>query len=93
MTAWNARTLGQKTYAHARAHFEAKVNAIEDFVAVGGQTNTYASANSATELKEVVASALEEFSEQNKENVRAATEVNEAREKLDTLQQAVALLS
>ena len=60
MTAWAWQTLGQKIYAQVRTYVEVKVKAIEDFISAGGQTNTYAAANSATELKEAVASALEE---------------------------------
>ena len=29
MTKWTSRTLGQRTWAHVTAHFEAKVKAIE----------------------------------------------------------------
>ena len=77
MTAWTGRTITQKTYAHARAYFEAKVKAIEDFHAAGGQSNSYATANAASELKQAVASALEEFSELNKENAMPVDEVKQ----------------
>ena len=51
MTAWTARTIAQKTFDLARAYFEAKVKAIADFKAAGGQVNSYATANAATEIK------------------------------------------
>ena len=75
------------------AYFEAKVHAIENFHAAGGQSNSYAAANAATEIKDAMAAALEEFSAQNKENAMAVNEVKEVREKIDTLQEAVALLA
>ena len=93
MTKWTSRTIGQRTWAHATAYFEAKVKAIEDFHAAGGQSNTYAAANAATEIKDAVAAALEEFTSQNKENAMAVNEVKEVREKIDTLHDAVALLA
>ena len=78
-------------WAHATAYFEAKVQAIENFHAAGGKSNQYASANAATEIKDAVAAALDEFTSQNKENAMAVNEVKEVREKIDTLQEAVAL--
>ena len=97
MTAWTARTIAQKTFDLARAYFEAKVKAIADFRAAGGQVNSYASANAATDIKDAVTSALAEFAENNadsnKENAMAASEVSEVKEQLDTLQSAVALLA
>ena len=97
MTTWTAKTIAQKTFDRARAYFEAKVKAIADFKAAGGQVNTYASANAATEIKDAVASALAEFAESsaeaNKENAMAVGEVSDVREQLDTLQSAVALLA
>ena len=93
MTEWTSRTIAQKTWAHAKAYFEAKVKAIENFHAAGGQSNTYASANSAIELKNAVSTALEKFATQNKENAMAVNEVKEVRDKIDTLHEAVALLA
>ena len=46
-----------------------------------------------TELKDAVANVLEEMSESNKENATAVDEVKQVREKIDTLQEAVALLA
>ena len=40
-----------------------------------------------------MAAALEEFTSQNKENAMDVNEVKEVREKIDTLQEAVALLA
>ena len=85
MMEWTLRPIAQRTWAHATAYFEAKVRAVENFHAAGGQSNTYASANAATELKSAVADALEEFASQNKENAMAVIEVNEVRDKIDTL--------
>ena len=86
MREWANHSIAQNTQTHATAYFEAKVRAIKNFHASGGQSNTYASANAATELKEVVAAALDEFATQNKENVMAVNEVKEMQEKIDTLQ-------
>ena len=69
------------------------MRAVENFHAAGGQSNAYASANAATELKSAVADALEEFASQNKENAMAVNEVKAVRDKMDTLQEAVALLA
>ena len=93
MTKWTACPHAQKTWAHAPAYFEAKVRAIENFHAAGGQSNVYAATNAASEIKDAVAAALEEFTSQNKENAMAVNEVKEMREKIDTLQEAVALLA
>ena len=90
MTEWTNRPHAQKTWAHATAYFEAKVRAIENFHAAGGQPNTYAAANAATEIKDAVAAALDEFTSQSKENAMAVNEVKEVWEKIDTLQEAVA---
>ena len=65
--------------SYATVYFEAKVQAIENFHAAGGQSNQYASANAATEIKDAVAAALNEFTSQNKENVIAVNEVKEVR--------------
>ena len=40
-----------------------------------------------------MAAALDEFTSQNKENAMTVNEVKEVREKIDTLQEAVALLA
>ena len=40
MTKWTNCSHAQKTWAHATAYFEAKVRAIENFHAAGGQSNT-----------------------------------------------------
>ena len=93
MTEWKTRPNPQKTWAHATAYFEAKARAIENFHAAGGPSNMYASANAATEIKDAVAAALDEFATQNKENALAVNEVKEVREKIDTIQEAVALLA
>ena len=97
MTAWTKQTIAQKTFDLARAYFQAKVQAIADFKAAGGQVNSYATANAATEIKDAVASALAEFAKSNadskKENAMAASEVSDVKEQLDTLQSAVALLA
>ena len=82
MMEWTNRPHAQQTWAHATAYFEAKVQAIENFHAAGGQSNQYASANAATEIKDAVAAALDEFASQNKENAMAVSEVKEVREKL-----------
>ena len=93
MTEWTSRPIAQKMWAHATAYFGAKVRAIENFHDAGSQFNTYASANAATEIEDTVVAALDEFTTQNKENARAVNEVKEVREKIDTLQEAVALLA
>ena len=93
MTEWTGRTIIQKTYDLTRAYFEAKVKAIASYRAAGGQANNYATANTATEMKAAVASALAEFAESNKENAMAVGEVSDVREQLDTLQNVVALLA
>ena len=49
----------------------------------------YAFANAALELKHAV---LEDFATQNRENLMVVNEVKETPEKIDTLQEAVALL-
>ena len=69
------RTIYRKISANSRPYFEAKVTAAEDFHAAGWYPNTYAAANTTPGLKEAVASALEEFTGQNKENVMAVDEV------------------
>ena len=69
------------------------MQAIENFHAAGDQSNQYASANAAIEIKDAVAAALDEFASQNKENAMAVSEVKEVREKIDTLQEAVTLLA
>ena len=81
MTEWTNRPHAQKTWAHATAYFEAKTRAIENFHAAGGQSNPYAAANTATEIKDAVAAALNEFTTQNKENAMAVNEVKEAHKK------------
>ena len=75
VTEWTNRPHTQKTWAHATAYFEAKARAIKNFHAEGGQSNQYAAANTATEMKDAVAAALDEFASQNKENAMAVNEV------------------
>ena len=84
---WTIHSIAQNTQTHAAACFKAKVRAIENFHASGGRSNTYASANAATELKDAVAAALDEFAAQNKENEVTVNEVKEVQEKIDTLQE------
>ena len=93
MTEWTGRPHAQKTWAHATAYFEAKVKAIKNFHTAGGQSNQYAAANAATEIKDAVAATLDEFASQNQKNAMAVNEVKEVRERIDTLQEAVALLA
>ena len=66
MTKWTNRPHAQQSWAHAPAYFEAKVQAIKKLHAAGGQSNAYAAANAATEIKDAVAAALEEFTSQKK---------------------------
>ena len=63
----------------------------KNFHAAGGQSKQYAVTNTATEIKNTVAAAFDEFNLQNKENALTVNEVKEVRENIDTLQEAVAL--
>ena len=75
MTEWTNFPHVQKTWAKSTAYFEAKVRAIENFHAAGGQSNQYAAANAATEIKDAVAATLDKFASQNNENAMAVNEV------------------
>ena len=86
MTEWTSRPIVQKMWVHATAYFE-------NFHAAGSQSNTYVSANAATEIEDTVVVALDKIKTQNKENALAVNEVKKVREKNDTLQEAVALLA
>ena len=61
MKEWTNCPHAQKARAYTTTYFEAKVRAIENFHAAGGQFNQYAIANAATEIKDAVAAALNEF--------------------------------
>lgn len=93
MTRWTGRPVAQRTWNHATTYFGDKVRAIENHHAAGGQSNTYASANAATEMKNAVATALEEIRTDSRETALAAEEAKQVHDKIDTLKEAVALLA
>ena len=56
---WNEKVLADKVWPHRYALFEKRVKQLEDYQAIGAEGNMFATANSASELQEGLADAME----------------------------------
>ena len=94
LTKWNAKTAARQAWPRPYRYFEKRMKEVEDYEAVAGKNNSYATANAATDLQhnleETMAAVL---TKTNAEHAMALNEIKEGMaEQIHQLTQAMALL-
>ena len=94
ITEWNEKTADEKLWPHPHVFFEKRVKQLEDYQAIGGEGNSFATANSASEIQEGIAAAMEAaLTKANAEHALALHDVkNGMNAQIDKLTEAMALM-
>ena len=92
---WNTKPAPDKVWPHPHVYFEKRMKDVEEYEAIGGRGNTYATANAATELKEgLEATMVHALTKANEEHALAIGELKSGfNEQLSELTKAISMMA